>query len=209
LGSGARCCLSRSCAGNALLEDRHMFIDYVALMLVNLSASLILLAVVVLRFLDTDGRKMAPGFFVTGFIAVATGLDMIFTWPLPSSYNIAFGELYFMFGVLIFTFGLAQIRGWDLLSLSIFAMFGGLASVVVGIRIVQRGMTDSPPLSACGFVITGLAGLLSLPVYAARNRRTLRVVLIVLLVAAAGIWAFMGFGAYWKHLQSFSQWKPG
>jgi putative membrane protein len=186
-----------------------MFIDYVALMLVNLSATLILLAVVVLKFLDSDGRRMAPGFLVTGFIAAATGLHMIFTWPLPSSYNIAFGELYVMFGVLIFALGLAQVRGWDLLSLSIFAAFGGLASVVVGIRIAQRGMTNSPPLAASGFVVTGLAALLFLPLYLARNSKTLRVVLIILLVAGAGIWAFMGFGAYWKHLESFSGWKPG
>ena len=186
-----------------------MFIDYVALMLVNLSASLILLALLVLKFLDADGRKMAPGFLVTGFIASATGLYMIFTWPLPSSYNIAFGEPYVMFGILIFTVGLALARGWDLLSLAIFAVFGGLASVVVGIRIAQRGMTDSPPLAAAGFILTGLAGVLSLPLYAARNSRFLRVVLILLLVAGAAIWAFIGFGAYWKHLESFAGWKPG
>jgi putative membrane protein len=186
-----------------------MFIDYVALMLVNISASLILLALMVLKFLDADSRRIAPGFLVTGFIAAATGLHMIFNWPLPSSYNIAFGELSVMFGVLIFTGGLALIRGWDLLSLSIFAVFGGLASVVVGIRIAQRGMTDSPPLAAAGFILTGLAGVLSLPLYATRTSRFLRVVLILILVAAAADWAFIGFGAYWKHLESFSGWKPG
>jgi putative membrane protein len=186
-----------------------MFIDYVALMLVNLSASLILLALLVLKFLDADSRRMAPGFLVTGFIAAATGLHIIFTWPLPSSYNIAFGEPYVIFGVLMFVLGLALAYGWDLLSLSIVAVFGGLASVVVGIRIADRGMTNSPPLAAAGFIITGLAGILSLPLYTARNSRFLRVVLILLLVAGAAIWAFIGFGSYWKHLESFAGWKPG
>ncbi len=186
-----------------------MFIDYVALMLVNLSASLVLLALFVLKFLNSDGERMAPGFLVTGFIAAATALYMIFTWPLPSSYNIAFGELYVMFGVVIFVVGLALARGWDLLPLSIFAVFAGLASVVVGVRIAQRGMTDSPPLATLGFVLTGLAAILSLPLYLAKNSRILKAVVIVLLVAAAAIWAFIGFGAYWKHLESFAGWKPG
>jgi putative membrane protein len=189
--------------------ENEMFIDYVALMLVNLSASLVLLALFVLKFLNSDGKRLAPGFLVTGFIAAATGLHMIFTWPLPSSYNIAFGELYVMFGVVIFVVGLALARGWDLLPLSIFAVFAGLASVVVGVRIAQRGMTDSPPLATLGFVLTGLAAILSLPLYLAKNSRILKAVVIVLLVAAAAIWAFIGFGAYWKHLESFAGWKPG
>jgi putative membrane protein len=189
--------------------ENEMFIDYVALMLVNLSASLVLLALFVLKFLSSDGKRLAPGFLVTGFIAAATGLHMIFTWPLPSSYNIAFGELYVMFGVVIFVVGLALARGWDLLPLSIFAVFAGLASVVVGVRIAQRGMTNSPPLATLGFVLTGLAAILSLPLYLVKNSRILKAVVIVLLVAAAAIWAFIGFGAYWKHLESFAGWKPG
>jgi putative membrane protein len=189
--------------------ENEMFIDYVALMLVNLSASLVLLALFVLKFLNSDGKRLAPGFLVTGFIAAATGLHMIFTWPLPSSYNIAFGELYVMFGVVIFVVGLALARGWDLLPLSIFAVFAGLASVVVGVRIAQRGMTNSPPLATLGFVLTGLAAILSLPLYLVKNSRILKAVVIVLLVAAAAIWAFIGFGAYWKHLESFAGWKPG
>jgi putative membrane protein len=189
--------------------ENEMFIDYVALMLVNLSAGLVLLALFVLKFLNSDGKRLAPGFLVTGFIAAATGLHMIFTWPLPSSYNIAFGELYVMFGVVIFVVGLALARGWDLLPLSIFAVFAGLASVVVGVRIAQRGMTNSPPLATLGFVLTGLAAILSLPLYLVKNSRILKAVVIVLLVAAAAIWAFIGFGAYWKHLESFAGWKPG
>jgi putative membrane protein len=189
--------------------ENEMFIDYVALMLVNLSAGLVLLALFVLKFMSSDGKRLAPGFLVTGFIAAATGLHMIFTWPLPSSYNIAFGELYVMFGVVIFVVGLALARGWDLLPLSIFAVFAGLASVVVGVRIAQRGMTNSPPLATLGFVLTGLAAILSLPLYLVKNSRILKAVVIVLLVAAAAIWAFIGFGAYWKHLESFAGWKPG
>jgi putative membrane protein len=105
--------------------------------------------------------------------------------------------------------GLALARGWDLLPLSIFAVFAGLASVVVGVRIAQRGMTNSPPLATLGFVLTGLAAILSLPLYLVKNSRILKAVVIVLLVAAAAIWAFIGFGAYWKHLESFAGWKPG
>jgi putative membrane protein len=185
-----------------------MFIDYVALMLVNLAASLVLLAVFVLKFLETDGRRMAAGFLLTGFIAAITGLYMIFTWPLPSSYNIAFGELYVMFGAAVFVLGLALLYGWDLLPIAIFGAFAGVAAVVVGVRILQRGMTDSPPLAALGFVATGLSAILSLPLYAARTSRALKVIVVILALGAAVIWAFTGFGSYWKHLESFAGWKP-
>jgi len=185
-----------------------MFIDYVALMLVNLSAGLVLLALFVFKFLEIDGRRMAPGFLITGFIAGVTGLYMIFTWPLPSSYNIAFGELYVMFGMAVFALGLALIYGWDLLSIAVFGVFAGLAAVVVGVRILQRGMTDSPPLAALGFVLTGLGAILSLPLYLARTSKALKAIVIIVVLAAAVVWAFIGFGAYWKHLESFAGWKP-
>ena len=65
-----------------------MFIDYLTLMLMNLSAGLVIMAFFVFRFLDKDRKKMVPGFLASGFLALITGLRVIFTWPLPGSYNI-------------------------------------------------------------------------------------------------------------------------
>ncbi len=70
-----------------------MFIDYITLMLINLAAGLSLLSAYVYRGLDEPVQKRwVPGFGVVGAIALVTGLHMVFTWAVPGSYNIAFGE---------------------------------------------------------------------------------------------------------------------
>jgi putative membrane protein len=81
-----------------------MFIDYVTLMLANMAAGLLVLAVFLWRDISAatpdSGRRWAPAMAVPGLIATITGFAMTFTWPLPSPYNIAFGETSVMLGVL-------------------------------------------------------------------------------------------------------------
>ena len=63
---------------------------------------LALLADFVYRGLNsTHQRQWIPGFGVTGAVALTTGLHMIFTWAVPGSFNIAFGETTVLFGVLL------------------------------------------------------------------------------------------------------------
>lgn len=69
-------------------------------MLVNLVAGLFLLAAhVYLGLNNTDQKRWISGFGMTGAIALTTGLHMIFTWPVPGSFNIAFGEMSVLFGL--------------------------------------------------------------------------------------------------------------
>lgn len=185
-----------------------MFIDYLTLMLVNMAAGLTLMAVFALKFLNGDRKKVAPGFLLTGFIAFVTGLHVIFTWPIIGSYNIPFGEMSVLFGALFFMGGIAILKDWDLLSLGIYAIFAGAASILLGIRIYDLKMTSEPLVAAGGFILTGFLAVVSLPAYFLRKSPVVRILAVIALLGAAAIWAvFAGLG-YWAHLVNFAKWVP-
>ena len=71
-----------------------MFIDFVALLLVNMTAGYVLLAAYVLKGLDDpDQSKWGLGFAPAGSLSPVFGSYLLFTWPLPGQYNSAFGEM--------------------------------------------------------------------------------------------------------------------
>lgn len=189
-----------------------MYIDYLTLMLINMAAGLALLACYVC--LDFDGgnsKRWVPGFAIVGFLALITGLHMTFTWPLPGAYNVAFGEMSVLLGVLFLAAALAFAKDWDLLSLAIYAFFAGLAAFVIGVRIIGLGMTLKPWFSGIGFILTGLAGVFALPALYLRSRRSVRLLGTIVLATAAFIWAITGYTAYRGHLSKDSnpgQWVP-
>lgn len=85
-----------------------MFIDYLSLMLLNMAAGLVILAGYLYRGMESKyQKKWVPGFAITGFIALTNGYHMTWTWPLPGSYNSAFGEMSILFGVLFLGAALA------------------------------------------------------------------------------------------------------
>jgi putative membrane protein len=186
-----------------------MFIDYITLMLINMVAGLFILAFYVYRGLDDSNQKRwIPGFGMTGGIALATGLHMIWTWPIPGSFNIAFGETTVLFGILFITTAIALAQGWDLLTLAIYAFFAGLASIVIGLRILNLGLTQQPLLSGIGFILTGLGGVCAAPTLYLRTNKTWRLLGALVLVVAALIWVATGYPAYWNHLETFQKWVP-
>jgi putative membrane protein len=187
-----------------------MFINFVAIMLVNLAAATFLLALYVYLDLDDEARqkRWVPGFTMTGFIALATGLFMMWTWPLPGPHNIAFGEISVLLGTVLLGGAMALALSWDLVPMSIFAFFAGAAAVDVGVRIIALGLTRSPALAGAGYILTGGAGLLAPLMLYLRHSRLARTVAALMLLAATLIWAVIGYGAYWGHLSDFAQWVP-
>ncbi len=185
-----------------------MFIDYLTLMLINLVVALVLFALFMARLIDGDAKKIIPGFLLTGFIGLVTGFQLTFTWPLPGPYNIPFGELTVFSGGFFFVAGLAIALGWDLITVGIYSFFAGIAAVIVGVRILNLNLTTQPLLSSTGFVLTGISAILTLPALYFKEARALRVVLAVLLLVCAVIWAFTGYGAYWQHFDEFAKWAP-
>ena len=185
-----------------------MFINYVALMLLNLVAGLVILTGYVWELDRTERRRWVPALGVVGFVLAASGLHMIWNWPLPGSHNMAFGEVSVLLGVLWLGTALAERQGWDLMPFTIYGAFSGLAAMVVGLRIIDLGMTRSPVLSGVGFILTGLAGVLSVPGYQLRNKREVRLAGVLLLAAAALLWSVVAYGAYWSHVADYANWVP-
>lgn len=186
-----------------------MFINYIPLMLINMVAGFVLLATFVYRGLDGKNPKQwIPGFGMVGAIAFTTGLHMIWNWTLPSSYNIAFGEMSVLFGIVFIGASLALALGWELLSVTIYAFFAGIAAIVIGFRIINLGMTKQPFLSGIGFILSGLAGVLAAPALYWKLNRQLRLVGAATLIVVALIWAYLGYLAYWGHLEEYLKWVP-
>lgn len=187
-----------------------MFIDYLSALLINLVATFVLLSLYVYLGLDDPNqRRWVPGFAVTGFISLSSGLHMLWNWPLPSSYNIAFGGPSVLLGIVLLGAALALALSWDLMTLGVYGVFIGAMAIVIGIRIIVLGMTQVPALSGVGFILSGVAGLLAVPTLFLRGSRAFRFLVALVPLAAAVIWAIIGYGAVWEHLAEFAPYTPG
>lgn len=187
-----------------------MFIDYLTLIMVNMVAGTVLLAYYLWKGIDEPNqRPYAPAFMGIGLLAVILGLHLNLTWPLPGSYNIAFGEPTTLFGVVFLMAGFSLAMGWDLIPVSIFAFFAGMDGLLVGLRVLTLGLTKEPLFSAVGFVLAGAGGIFAAPFFMFfRNNKMFRILAIVVLLATAAIWAFTFYGSLWGHLESFGKWAP-
>lgn len=187
-----------------------MFIDFVGLMLINMAAGLATLAVYVCRGLDEeDQRKWAPALALPAFVALMCGFRMIWTWPLPGSYNVAYGESSILLGIPLAGAAVALALDWSLLPVTVYAFFGGVVSIVVGVAFINLGLSKYPLLTGVGFILTGLAGVFAGPTLCMfRSNRFVRSLGALTLLAAAVIWAFTGYGAYWMHIQAFMKYMP-
>ena len=186
-----------------------MIIDYVALLLINMAAGFLALAAFLFKGFDAEDKsKWASAFLVVGLVAFINGLHMIWNWPLPGPYNSAFGEMSVLLGALFLGAAWALSKGWNMAPLGIYAFLPGLAAIVVGVRIIDLRLTKVPELSGVGFILSGLGGVLAVGAFCARSNRVLRILMGLVLLAAAAIWAFTGLMAYWAHLESFGKWVP-
>lgn len=187
-----------------------MFIDFLTVLMINLAAGTALLAYFVLKGIPSeDSKSFAAGFGVVGLIAFLGGLRMSFEWPLPGSYNIAFGESTLLFGAVFLGAALAIAKGWDLMPISIYAFFAGVEAILVGIRIVDLGLTKSPLISGIGFILAGLGGVAAAPTMGLlKKNQTFRYLAAGVLLIASLFWAYTFYNALWGHLESFSSWVP-
>lgn len=186
-----------------------MFIDYLTLIMINLVAGTALLAYYLYKgFTAEDQRPYAAGFGIVGLLGVVLGLELTFTWTLPGSYNIAYGETTTLFGSVFLATAFALYHRWDLKPVTIFAFFAGVYAVIVGIRIISLGLTKEPVISGIGFVMAGLGGVLAFPVFGFLQNKTFRTLAALVLVVTALLWAATFYASLWEHLASFSNWVP-
>ena len=118
-----------------------MFIDFVSLMLVNMSAGYFIIGIYIYTGVDKlFEKKWIPVFTITGLIALFTGFHMIFSWPLPGPYNMAFGEMSVMLGMLFLGAALSILNKWDLIPLSYYGIFAGIAAIIIGLSAYNKGV---------------------------------------------------------------------
>ena len=187
-----------------------MFIDYLTLVMINLVAGTVLLAYYLWKGLDeADQRPYAAAFFVTGLVSLVTGFELSFTWPLPGSFNVGYGDATTLFGVVFLGTAIALWQGWNLIPVSIYSFFAGIDAIIVGIRLYSLQLGQEPLIAAVGFILAGLGGVGAFPFLQwFRDNKTVRWIAIAILVVTAGIWAVTFYSALWAHMASFSKWVP-
>lgn len=175
--------------------------DFLTLLLVNMAAGMFILSLFLMRGAGGEIRTTwAPPFAISGLAALGGGTFITFAWPLPGVYNIIFGEMSIFYGLLLLGAALAVARHYDLLGIGVFAIFAGAAAVLIGVRILDLGLTAKPMLSAAGFILSGAGGVFAGLALALRVT-LLRILTSICFLLAAGIWALTGYMAYWMHMQ--------
>lgn len=184
-----------------------MFIDYVTIQLIAAAAGLFFAGLYAIKFESPLKERMGfiYGFWMVGTILAITGLDMIFTWPLPGSYNIIFGEPAVWFGVLLIFLGFAIKTEVNLFPVTLLFSAGGLINLVISADILIYNMTQSPALAFVGFLTSGIGALI---VPLGLKSKTSRWIIAILLIIAAIVFAITGFGAYYQHASDFAHWLP-
>jgi putative membrane protein len=178
------------------------FIDYVTLLLANMTSGLVVLAFFLWWGLGRDDQgKWAPAFGISGLVATVVGLAMTFTSPIPKPYSSAYGEMSVLFGVLFLGTAWALARGWSLIPLGIYAFVPGLAAIVVGLRVIHLSLTATPLLSGVGFILTGCGGVFAGLVLGESRVKNLRIIGGVVMLAAALAWVPATYMGYWMHMQ--------
>jgi putative membrane protein len=187
-----------------------MFVDYNVLLLLNMAGGFMLLAGFILRGLDEENTaRWAPGFGIVGGIAFLLGLHMSATWNLPGPYNEPFGSLTVFLGAIFLGAAWAFARNLSPLIVAWYALPMGAGAIVLGLRILNLKLTSTPELTAVGFVLSGLGGLLAAPAYLVLKRvPALRWLASLAMLAAAAIWLYIGLRGYWAHLWIFKGWVP-
>jgi putative membrane protein len=187
-----------------------MFIDYLTLIMINLVAGTALLAYYLYKGMDdADQRPYAAGFGMVGFLGIILGLALTFTWPLPGSYNIGYGEATTLFGAVFLATAIALSQGWNLMPVAIYSFFAGVDAVIVGIRIISLSLTKEPLVSGVGFILAGLGGVLAAPFLGfLKENRIFRLLAAAVILVTALVWAVTFYTSLWGHLESFSSWVP-
>jgi len=187
-----------------------MFIDYLTLIMINLVAGTVLLAFYLWKGMDeVDQRPYAAAFFATGLIGLVTGLQLSFTWPLPGSFNVGYGDAATLFGVVFLGTSIALWQGWSLVPVSLYSVFAGIDAIIVGFRLYSLKLGQEPLVAAIGFILAGLGGIGAFPFLMwFKGNKAMRWIAIVILLVTAGIWAVTFYSALWAHMASFAKWVP-
>lgn len=187
-----------------------MFIDNVTLMLICASASFMTIAGYLVFGLDNDECQggWVAAFGIIGVVLLATGFQVTWIWPLPGQYNVAYGEPCILLGALMLGASVSLAKGWNLLPLAIPAfLFGGVA-LVIAWGFYKLGLSKEPLVTAIGFALSGIGGILTFIPLAFPRQKFIRVMGSLIMAVAGGLWAFTAYMGYYAHLVGFAKYIP-
>ncbi|MEM0272230.1 MAG: DUF981 family protein [Thermoprotei archaeon] len=151
--------------------------------------------------------SLAVGVGVLGAFTLIMGVWMDTTWPLVSSYNILFGEIYVGFGLVLLMGSISYILGYDLKAASYVGAILGLWGLTDAYGILINGMTSEPTIAAAMYIFGGIAGLLSPLAVHKPSKATAAAFALFLVLFALVAW-FIGFEASIAHLRAFAKYTP-
>ena len=191
-----------------------LFIDPLTIMLFSLGISALMLAIYAYRI--SAGKNNASALAIPimgfGFFNAASSFLMSFTWPLPGSYNMLFGDPLLMLGILMVIGGYMLLKNIDIKILSVIGFFLGIYILVGSIGIVSYGLeTGINLLAAMGlYIFAGLAGVFSPIIYMNPKGpgRYAFYFMVFLLVMTAFMALFIGYNGFYEHLQAFGKYLP-
>lgn len=185
-----------------------VFVDSLTVMLLLTGFSALTIAFYV--FLAAKGKKdfsmlIVPG-FVFGIFDVISGFIMSFTWPLPGSYNILFGDPILVLGLFMVAGSYMLYKKLDVRILSIFAVFLGVYILLGAISMYTFNLESGQNfISSFGFyIVAALSALFSPLVYTnIKNKgRYAYYFLFILLILSAFSAFFIGYAGVYSHLQT-------
>ena len=190
------------------------FIDPLTVMLLSLGMSALLLALY--YFKVGSGKKdisslVVPA-FILGLFNAVSGFLMSFTWPLPGSYNMLFGDPLLVLGLLMIAGSYMISKGMDVKVLSLLGFLLGIYLIVGMIGITQFNLESGNDwLTATGlYGFSMLAAIFSPILYlkpkgSGKYAYYFEVFLLVVVMLFALLIGYMGLD---EHLGSFSTYFP-
>ncbi len=149
--------------------------DFLATMAWDVAISGVLLAGFAIAFrnssnasIEQKDRRLQIGFAsaigACGFYLFLSGVDISFTWPFKITsgvYNVLFGGIAAVGGLILLASAIAIFLKADLRPVTYFAAVAGVYSLVDAYAILNYGLTDSPLLSALGYLSFAAPAFLS------------------------------------------------
>ncbi|TRM86276.1 hypothetical protein DJ526_10015 [Sulfolobus sp. A20-N-G8] len=136
----------------------------------------------------------------------------LIAWPLVSSYNILFYDLYPILGIGIIGIAVSIKYSYKLEILGFMALLYGLITIYYGIVGFQHNMTLEPIALLALYGLTGLSSIFFYPVSLfldhGKYGKIFLVLDAVLLILAGLLAGYIGLEAVPEHLVSFSKWVP-
>ncbi len=98
-----------------------------------------------------------------GGVALSIGLWNDLAWPLPGAYNILFGDIYMLFGIVLVAFVTTVLLNTKLQYFGMFSLVAGAATFEYGYQAYHLNMTKEPLEMFGLYGAFGLAAMLAFP----------------------------------------------